>query len=143
VQIVRLNEFLLPILNLVHLFSMAIFVGALLMVDLRLLGKLLTKEPVSKVARDAHPWLVGSLLVLTATGIPAAIGTASLQYYSPMFRMKMLILFCGLFYTFILRRRVTQADPARVGPVWGKVVAVGSIAIWLIVAISARMIMLL
>jgi hypothetical protein len=143
IEILRINEFVIPILNLIHLFSMAIFVGSLLMVDLRLLNRVLIDQPVAKVARDAHPWLVGSFLMLIATGIPAAIGTASLQYYSLMFRWKMLALFIGIFYTFVLRKRVAAADPARVGPVWPKLLALGSMTIWMIVAVSARLIMLL
>ena len=50
--------------NLVHLLSMVIFAGAILVVDLRLLGKGLTTQPIAQVARAAQPWLIGGFLGL-------------------------------------------------------------------------------
>jgi len=52
-------------------------------------------------------------------------------------------LFLALIFTFTLRRWVTQADEARVGPVWGKVVGAVSITLWTTVTVGARLIGLL
>jgi hypothetical protein len=48
-----------------------------------------------------------------------------------------------MFFTFYLRWKLTQTDEARLGRFFPKVVALTSMAIWLIVAISARLIMLI
>ena len=57
-----------PAMNIVHLMGMVVFLGAILIVDLRLLGLGLTHQPTSVVARDAQPWLLGGLVVLVLTG---------------------------------------------------------------------------
>ena len=119
------------------------FLGALWMVDLRLLGGALTQRPIADVARDAHPWLVAGFLGLFLTGIPAFMQTASAQFYSPVFHTKMWVLLVALIFTFVVRRKMTQADEGRVSPIWLKLAAVVSICLWVTVAMAARLIMLL
>ena len=130
------------VLNLMHLLSMAVFAGAVLLVDLRLLRRGLTQQPLAQIARSAQPWLIGGFLGLLITGIPAVLSTAMRQYETPLFWYKMYFLLAGLIFTFTVRRSVTQANEARVRPIWAKLVAITSVAIWAIVAASARMIML-
>jgi hypothetical protein len=132
-----------PGVNLVHLVSMVTFMGALLMVDLRLLGTGLTNHPVKQVARSAHPWLIGGLIGLVVTGIPALMATATQQYASKVFWVKMYVLLAALIFTFTVRRGVTLADDNRVGPVRGKLVALISIVLWMSVAAGGRLIMYL
>ena len=129
-------------LNLVHLLSMLVFAGAVLIVDLRLLGHGLTNQPLAQVARSAQPWLVGGLVGLVVTGIPAVMVTAMTQYHNPVFWFKMYFLLGGIIFAFTVRRKVTLADEARVGRFWAKVVGLTSIALWAVVAATARMIML-
>ncbi len=137
------SVYIIPAFNLVHLLSMATFMGALWMVDLRLLGGALTRRPIADVARDAKPWLMTGIMGLVITGRPAFMQTASGQVKNPVFHTKMAVLVVALFFTFVVRRRLTQADEARVNPIWFKLAAVVSILLWVTVATSARLIMLL
>jgi len=123
--------------------AMCTFMGALLMVDLRLLGAGLTNQPVRQVARSAQPWLIGGLILLTLTGIPAVMTVALEEYANPVFWFKMYVLLAALIFTFTVRRRVATADEARVPPVWRKVVALVSIVLWMSVAAGGRLIMYL
>ena len=54
-----------PLIQVAHLVAVAVFAGALLVVDLRLLGTGLTQTPVKTVAEDAQPWLMGGMIALT------------------------------------------------------------------------------
>ena len=132
-----------PGVNLVHLVSMVTFMGALLMVDLRLLGTGLTNHPVKQVARSAQPWLIAGLVGLVVTGIPAMMATATQQYASKVFWVKMYVLLAALIFTFTVRRTVTRADDNRVGPIRSKLVALISIVLWMSVAAGGRLIMYL
>ena len=97
-----------PGINLVHLVAMSTFMGALLMVDLRLLGAGLTSQPVKQVARSAQPWLIGGLIMLTVTGIPAVMTVATDEYANPVFWFKMYVLLAAVIFTFTVRRQVTR-----------------------------------
>ncbi len=134
---------LTPMVQIIHLFALTIFAGSILIVDVRLLGAALTQVPLAKVARDAQPWLIGSLFVLLISGIPQLTSTAMKQYYSPFFWWKMECLLIGLAFTFTLRRKITLAENPSLRTVWPKVTGVVSIAIWTTVATGARLIGLL
>ena len=143
IGIYKSSIYLGPGINLVHLVAMCTFMGALLMVDLRLLGAGLTNQPVKQVARSAQPWLIGGLIVLTLTGIPAVMTVALEEYANPVFWFKMYVLLAAVIFTFTVRRKVTSADEARVPPVWRKLVALVSIVLWMSVAAGGRLIMYL
>lgn len=132
-----------PIIQCIHLVAVAVFAGALLLVDLRLLGKGLKDMPLRKVARAAEPWLIGSFAVLVLTGIPQMASTALKQYYSPFFWWKMEMVLIGVILTVTIRRRLAATEESRLGPVLPKMVGVASIALWTSVTIGARLIGLL
>jgi Family of unknown function (DUF6644) len=123
-----------------HLVVLAVFAGAILIVDLRLMGRALTERPVAEVAKDAQPWMVAGLIALTITGIPQMMSNAIREYYSSFFWFKMIMLLLATIYTFTLRRRVTQAAEGRVGAGQAKLVGFVSTLLWASVAIPARLI---
>jgi hypothetical protein len=139
----RSSIYLGPGVNLVHLVSMCTFMGALLMVDLRVLGAGLTNHPVKAVAKSARPWLIAGLVGLVLTGVPAMMAAANDEYNSRIFWFKMYVLAFAVIFTFTVRRSVTQAEEGRVNPLFAKVVALVSIVAWMSVAAGGRLIMYL
>jgi hypothetical protein len=129
-----------PVVNLVHLSSMVVFMGALLIVDLRLLG-VGRQMALPQVARDARPWLLGGLVGIVLTGIPQLAERATDQYTTSTFWVKMYLLAFGLIWLFTVRRRAEQAEESR--GAWPKVVALVSIVSFLGVAALARLIMMI
>jgi putative copper export protein len=139
---VAINEsgWIAAVIQAFHLLALVLFTGGVLVVDLRLLGSGLTQEPVSRVARDSRPWLMWGLIGLTVTGIPQLMSLAQKEYDSEFFWVKMYFLVAALVFTFTVRRRVTQAEEARVGRFWSAVVGLVSIALWTGVVVPARLI---
>jgi len=135
---IRDSLWLFPAIEAVHLIALAVIGGAVLMVDLRLLGFGLRDQPVAKVAREAQPWLVGSLLVMLSTGVLMFLSEAVKCYYSSAFWWKMTFLGLSIAFAFTVRRRVTLMDQTRVGPFWSKVVALVSLTMWLGVGAGGR-----
>lgn len=137
-QTIRESLWLFPVIESVHLLALATLGGAVLVVDMRSLGIGLGGNRLADIARDAHPWLVGSLVVMIATGVPLFMSESIRCYYSPPFWWKMQFLAVAIVYTFTVRRKVARADPERVGPLWGKLVGLVSLALWFGVAFSGR-----
>ena len=48
------------------------------------------------------------------------------------------LLLVAILFTFTVRRKVALADEKRVGPIWGRVVAFVSLALWFGVGFSGR-----
>ena len=123
---------------------MVMFLGSLMVVDLRLLGAGLTHQPVAVVARDARPWLLGALVVLVLTGIPAMMATATLQYANSVFWVKMYLLGLGLdLHVHGAQPRGLRRGGPRRRAARHKLVGLLSIVIWLSVAALARLIMMI
>jgi hypothetical protein len=140
---IRNSAALSSVFNLIHLLAIVMLIGSVFIVDLRLLGGGMSKQPLARVARDARPWMIGALIVLLATGIPQLTSTAMKQYFSPNFWWKMELLVVALIFTFTLRHRITQADESRVRPMWRTLAGLVSIFLWTGVAINGRLIGLL
>jgi hypothetical protein len=136
----RGSKWLFPVIESLHLMGLALIGGAVLMVDLRLLGLGLWRQPVAQVARDSQRWLLVSLLVMVPTGFLLFMSNATKCYYLTAFWVKMTSLSLALVFTFAVRRKVALADEARVGPVWSKLVALVSLSLWSSVGIAGRLI---
>jgi hypothetical protein len=130
-------------INVMHLLALTIFIGAVLVVDMRLLGRGMSKQPVARVARDAQPWLVGGLIAVAITGVLQILATPMKAYYSANFWLKMELLIVAVILTFTVRHWIARADEGRVAPIWGKLVAIASIGLWTTIAVQGRFIGLL
>ena len=133
---IRESVWMFPIVEAVHLLALALIGGAVLVVDLRLAGLTLRRHSVAAVARDAHPWLLGSLAVMIATGVLLFMSEALKCYYSPPFWLKMLLLSLAILHTFTLRRSV--AETATAAPWLMKTVALVSLLLWSGVGLMGR-----
>jgi hypothetical protein len=134
---IRESFWIFAFVQALHLVTLTMLAGSILLVDLRLLGRGVTEQPVKVVARDAQPWLFAGLFGMLLTGMPQFISAATKEYTSPFFRVKMGLLFLALLFTFTLRRKVALADDP---PAWGKIVGIVSIGLWSSVAVFGRLI---
>lgn len=137
-EAIRRSAWLFPVIEAIHLLGLGFIGGAVLVVDLRLLGLGLRRQSVAQLARDAQPWLIGSLIVMITTGTLLFTSEAIKCYYHAAFWVKMTSLFLAIVFTFTVQRKVTTADETRVGPLWGKVVALVSVMLWSGVGIGGR-----
>ena len=112
--------------------------GAVLLVDFRLLGLGLKRQPVAELARDAQPWLIGGVLFMIASGIPLFLAESIKCYYSFAFWTKMTALALAIVFSFTIRRRVTLAGETHVAPRWMRVVGATSILLWSTVGWGGR-----
>ena len=92
------------------------------------------------MARDARPWLIGSLIGMVLTGVPQLMQNAMREYYSEFFWQKMYVLAAAIVFTFTVRRWVAMSPDGRVAPIVSRVVALVSIFLWGSVAVSGRLI---
>lgn len=134
------SSWIFAVVQAFHLVSLGFLAGSLLLVDLRLLGRGFSSQPTAHVARDARPWLIGSVIAMVLTGVPQFISLATKEFESPYFRWKMLMLLIALIFTFTIRKRVAYAPEGRFGGGVSKVVALVSIGLWTSVAINGRLI---
>ena len=135
---IRESTWLFPVIEAVHLLGFGLAAGAVLVVDLRLLGVGLSKQPGAQLWANAKPWLLGSLVLMFASGIPLVLSESMKCYYSTAFWIKMLALFLAIVLTFTLVPRVAQTSSTADRPGLRKMTALTSIGLWFLVAWGGR-----
>ena len=134
----RQSPIFFPVVATIHLMGLALIGGAVLVVDLRLLGFGVQGQPIAAVAHDAERWLVRGLAVMVTTGILLFMCFATKYYYLTFFWVKMAALVAVILFTWSVHRRVAMAGDADVLPVWRKLVALVSLLLWTTVAVGGR-----
>ena len=135
---IQMSPWAFAVIESVHLLGLAVIGGAVLLVDLRMLGFGLRDQRIAEIARAAFPWLVGSLIVMLLTGIGLFLSEPMKLYDSRPFWVKMTSLGLAMTFTFTVRRKVTMADETGVRPIWFKLVALVSLTLWSGVGASGR-----
>jgi len=135
---IRNSTWLFPVIEACHLLGLGLTAGAVLLVDFRLLGVGLIRQPVAQLAAVTQPWLLGSVTLMAASGIPLFMSESIKCYYSAAFWIKMTSLVLVLLLTFTIRRRVTQTALGADRPGLGRLTAAISLCLWFGVAWGGR-----
>jgi hypothetical protein len=131
-KMIRNSEYAFPMIEFVHLAALAVIGGAVLIVDMRMLGLGLKKSSVARLAKDAQPYLTGSLVVMLITGVALYTSEATKCYASVAFWIKMASLLLAMIFTYTIKQRVAAGDHAN------KLVGAVSIVLWFGVAWGGR-----
>ena len=137
-QFVVGSNWLFPVIESVHLLALALLGGAVFLVDFRLVGLVLKERPVSELARDARPWMIGALVGMILTGIPLFLSEPIKCYYSTAFWIKMTTLPIAVVFAFTVRTRVTRSESVHNTTRRQQLVGALSIALWFTVAAAGR-----
>ena len=139
-QAYRDSTYLFPVTQALHLLAVTIFVGAIVIGDLRMLGWGPVGQSRASIARSAQRILLWAGLAVLVTGLPQFTTNALTYHRSWLFVFKMYLLAAALLFTVTVRQRVSVADDGRL-PSWvPKAVGAVSLALWIGVTISGRLI---
>ena len=132
------------ILESVHVWGLALFVGFTALLDLRLLGWALRDQPMSTSARRFFPLMVSGFVVMVVSGVLLFYAIPVRTYQSIWFRLKVLLLIAaglnaGLFHITVYRK-VAEWDHAIVTPKRARIAGAVSLALWTCIIFSGRMI---
>ena len=135
-ETIRTSLWLFPVIECFHLLGLVVIGGSVLVVDMRLFGLGLLSQSVAQLARDAQRWLVGSLMLMLASGVLLFTSEATKCYYHAAFWVKMTSLLLAILYTFTVRRKLVGAN--NLSPLRSKLVALGSLTLWSAVGVGGR-----
>lgn len=136
------SDWSFSIIETVHVIGTVLIVGTIAIVDLRLLGVLLTDEPVTITMRAILPLTWLGLLVMGASGALLFISEAERGYYNPAFRIKLLVLVAAGLNALLFHRTIYRSialwDTSRITPVQARRAAGMSLVLWSAVVICGR-----
>jgi hypothetical protein len=133
-----------PIIESVHVLTRCLFLGFAAMLDLRLLGALMTKRPVSEVASRLLPWTIAGFGVMVISGALLFYAIPVKTYLNIFFRIKAVLLVLSglnayLFHAGIYKR-VKEWDLAPIPPPRARIAGALSLTFWACVVVAGRMI---
>ncbi|HUD99236.1 MAG TPA: DUF6644 family protein [Bryobacteraceae bacterium] len=137
-EAIRDSRWLFPAIESVHLLALAVIGGAVLVMNLHLLGFGIKRQPAAQLWRDTRPWLLGSLTVMLISGVLLFTSEATKLYYHEAFWVKMISLLLAMIFTFTVVRKVALAEPGRVRSLWSRAAAAISILLWSTVGVCGR-----
>jgi len=138
------SQYAYSIIESIHVWTMAVFFGSILMVDLRLLGWTMRKVPMSEVAQRVLPWTIGAFVIMVITGTLLFYAIPLRSYQSLWFRTKMVLLVLAGLNIWIFHSRVypklATADVDGVPPKAARIAGALSLSLWIGVIVTGRMI---
>jgi len=133
-----------PLVESAHVWSLALFVGFAVLLDLRLLGFSMRHVPASDVALRLLPWMIGGFVLMVMTGLLLFYAIPVRTYQSVFFRMKVILLALAGVNVFLFHsgvwRRVAEWDRDPVPPKSARFAGALSLVLWIAIIFAGRMI---
>lgn len=138
------SQYAYSIIESVHVWTLALFFGTVVMFDLRLLGLTMRNVPVSQVVDRLLPWTIAGFIIMVVTGSLLFFAIPLRSFQNLFFRFKMILLISAALNIWLFHRgiypNVTAWDAAPVPPRRVRMAGAISLALWTCIVISGRMI---
>jgi hypothetical protein len=140
----RESSYVYPFTLTTHIVGMSIFVGLVIMMDLRLAGIGNTRTPLTQVQKRLFPWQMLGMVLSFSTGALLFYGQP-MRFYSNIFfwiKVVMMILAAvnALAFHQLTYRSVAAWDSDTATPYGARLAGALSLALWAAVVISGRLI---
>jgi hypothetical protein len=130
--------------EVVHVFAIAMLIGTIMIVDLRLLGLASTKRPFSELSQRLLPFTWAAFVVALIAGSLLFISRATEYFVNPVFWFKMVLIVAAginmVIFEFITVRSVQQWNLDPTPPREARLAGGISIACWVLVLVLGRLI---
>jgi len=141
-QAMRQSLWLYPAVEVVHIAGIALLVGSVLILDLRLLG-FSRSLPLRRLAAHILPWSAASFALIVPSGLAMFVAHANELMENPVFPLKICLILlaganAGIFHAGVFRR-AAQWDVDVMPPVAARAAAGVSLLLWVSVIACGRL----
>ena len=138
----RNSAWLFDITETVHTLGIVLVAGTIMLVDLRLLGFGLKREPVTEVIGRIVPWTLSGFCIMFLTGSWLFASEARKLYHSPAFRIKLVLLSLAglnaLIFHLTIYRSAPEWKDREVFPARARLAGALSILLWICIIAAGR-----
>ena len=141
-MVIQSVSWIIPMVQSVHIMAVTVVVGAVLAVDMKLLGVVGRGSPISAATRRFLPWLWVALVVLLLTGSILTAAEPRRELINNVFRLKMalILVVCtvtGAFQLAVSRNAAAWGDTP--SNQWqARLLAIATLAIWIAIIMCGR-----
>jgi hypothetical protein len=135
-------EWLFPIVETLHVISLAMVFGSIVMVDLRLVGAASRNSALSRLSGEVLPYTWGAFICAVVTGTLLFVSKVHVYFYNLQFQLKFLCMFLAgvnmAVFHFGAYRHVLEWDERYPPPRAARLAGALSIALWIGVIFFGR-----
>jgi len=132
-----------PVIEGIHVLSIAMSVGMIMWFDLRLMGVNMRTRPISEVFRGVYWWMVGGFTVAIISGLLLFWAEADRAFPNIFARLKFMgLIFAGmniLYFHSQTQRTQSEWDNAPIPPFKVRMAGFLSITWWVVVIAAGRL----
>jgi hypothetical protein len=132
------------IVETAHVLFLCVFVGLAAVLDIRLLGISFKKIPVSELAANTLPWMVGGFILMAISGLLLFYSKPVRNYANIFFRVKLILLVLAGLNAWIFHNgiwhRVSKWDRDPIPPKRARLAGAMSLTLWALIIIMGRLI---
>lgn len=142
---VQSHSFMVPVMQMIHIFAIAMGFGSVLLFNLRLLGRGGADQTIAQSAHRYLPWMKWSLVVLFVSGIGMVLGDPVRLLVNPVFWIKILLFVVMILIS--IAHLSTVSRKMKIAPTWDatssgaaaiRFSAWGLIILWLLIMAGGR-----
>lgn len=132
------SVWLFPAIEGVHIVALALLLGAILVLNLRLMGVMMRDRSLPQLFRELETWTLTSLIVILVSGAMLFASEAVKTFYSAPFRLKIVLLVTAIVFHYTISRRLMRKEDSDLRPALGKVAGSIAIILWVGVGFAGR-----
>lgn len=138
------HSWIVPTLQSVHILGVGIVFVSMLMVSLRVLGRVRVEQPLAEVWGRFAPFFWWALLAMVVTGVLLTLSEPVREFMTLSYRLKMLLLVVAVasaaLFGRCVRAAAASADVAARAPSGARAAAVTTVIVWLAIIFLGRLI---
>jgi hypothetical protein len=133
-----------PIVETIHVLTLTLFFGFAVLLDLRLLGVVLTSRPISEVLKQLNLWLTIGYAIMIVTGLLLFAGDPVAFYSTFPFKLKMVLLVIAginaVLFNVTIGKKTGNWDTTPSPPWQAKLSGIVSLVLWIAIIAAGRVI---
>lgn len=138
------NAWAIPTIQSIHIVGIAMVMGSVLLIDLRILGWAGMDQTLRQTVRRFGPWLTNSLWLMLATGVLMVVGEPVRELLTFSFWLKMALVAIGAVVAVIFQTTLRRHDQQ-----WGetlvhrpsiRTLAILTFLVWACIIVLGRLI---
>jgi hypothetical protein len=143
-ETIRISLWIFPALEIAHVAAIAIVLGSIARVDLRLAGLVSRDRSISEISHEMLPWTWVSFALATLFGVLLFVGQPLRYVEIAFFDVKLLLIALAgvnmLVFEYVTHRGIGRWDREPIPPVQVRIAGGLSLAFWISVLLCGRLI---
>jgi len=132
---IRGNTWPFPLIETFHILALAVFVGALFLIDLRLMGVKMGGITAARMNRELNVYINWGILIILVSGALLFASEGGKLYQNDAFMPKMIVLLLALVFHYTIHKKAVATEQP---PSWGALAGALSLLLWFGVGAAGR-----